>query len=164
VIVAKAIKPARMKDARLRAILLNKQRSVGNKIKKDFEKTTATWDKKPKFEVVMAQRPDGPEVAVWTDNEVYGFVNFGTEEHIIEPVNAKVLAFPETYTAKTIPGVIGSQSGGSSGETVFAAYVLHPGTKARHFDREIARIWEPRFRREMEQGMRDAAKASGHSI
>lgn len=164
IIVAKAIKPKRMKDARLRAILLNKQRAMGNKIKADFEKTVATWSEKPIFEVVMAQKPHGPEVLVYTDDQVYRWVNDGTEEHIIEPVNASVLAFPETYTAKTIPGVIGSQAGGGSGGTVFAAYVLHPGTKARKFDKIIRKKWEPKFKREMEQGMRDAAKASGHSI
>lgn len=167
-IVVKQIKPARLKVDAMRLELLNPMRDIGKEIKDDFELTTASWTHKPAFEVVRAIASVGGtvEVMVATDDEVYTYVDKGTRPHIIRAKNGKRLAFqwagPGSYRAKTAPGVLGSTSGGASGEMVYPMVVHHPGTKARNFDVIIQKKWQPRFKQRMEYAMKKVAKASGH--
>lgn len=109
----------------------------------DFMKTTATWRHQPVWQHKIEWQLSQVRVKVWTNDEIYGYVNYGTRPHRIEPRRAKVLAFPSSSTPKTTPNVIGSGAGGSSGPTVFSAGVNHPGTKARNFDKVIAAKWQP---------------------
>ena len=160
----KQIKPKRFKGSAAINVLTGAARKAGNEIKKDFEKTTATWSTKVQFNVVYRVKGGGPEVFVFTDSEIYGYVNDGTRPHLIFPVRAKALAFASGYTAKTSPGVIGSGAGGPSGSTVVRPYVEHPGTEARKFDQVIGEQWESKFKRRMEDAMRRAARATGHAL
>jgi len=166
----KLIKPSTLKQDKMRLAFLNAMRKQATEIKREFEKTTATWEHEVKFESTVGLRrtPPGPEVLVWTDDEIYGYVNNGTRPHPIFPVRAKVLRFQwggkGSYTPKTTPRVIGSRAGGPSGPEVHRPYVQHPGTEARHFDEEIEKQHRPRFKRAMERAMSDARKASGHAI
>lgn len=160
----KVIKPKALKEKEMRLELLNGLRSVGKKVLKDFEATVKTWDHKPKFELAISLKGKGPQFIAGTDDEIYGYVNFGTRPHRIVPKRAKVLRFRGTYSAKTTPGVIGSKSGGSSGDVVFSKGVNHPGTKARNFDKQIGKKWEKSFRGEMHDAMKRARAKSGHSI
>jgi hypothetical protein len=41
---------------------------------------------------------------------------------------------------------------------------MHPGTKARNFDKLIAAKWQRQFKREMEAVMREVRTASGHAM
>ena len=161
-IVMKTIKPGRFQSAAFRKAIEAAANRAGNDILKDFKATTSTWKHKPGFEKIVSYSPSPVEIMVATDDEIYGYVNNGTRPHPIFPKNAKALAFPGVYSAKTTPGVIGSKPGGSSGPTVFAAYVQHPGTEARHFDKVIQKKWGPLFKRRMERAMKEAAIASGH--
>lgn len=168
--VFKAIKPKRLKDAALRLHLLNEMRKYGNVIKKDFEATTAKWDgEKPRWEILVSLQR-GTTVAVASNGPPKGvqkweWMDKGTRAHDIRPKRpGGMLAFRDTYTSKTMPGVIGSRSGGSSGNLVLAKKVRHPGTKARHIEAAIRKRHQPRFRRAMERAMKEAAKKSGHSI
>jgi hypothetical protein len=164
-VLVKKIKPRRLQDKAMRLVLLNAMRKAGTVIKKDFEKTTKTWSNKPKFEALVSLKPPGPTLLVGTNDEVYRFVDEGTEEHFIFPVNKKALAFPGgPYTAKTKPGVIDSFAGGPSGETKVRAWTWHPGTAPREFDKTIKKAREPWFKRQMEIAMREAARVSGHQI
>lgn len=160
----KAIRPATLKKDAMRLALLNELRSVGRDIRADFEKTTETWEHKPKFEMLISLSQPGPTVLVDTNDAVYGYVSKGTRPHLIFPKRAKALRFPGTYAAKTTPGVIASKPGGSRGAVVYSQGVAHPGTKARKFDEEIAKKWEKPFKRRMEAGMKKARQASGHAI
>lgn len=166
----KLIKPKTLNQKGMRLVFLNAVRKQATVIKKEFEKTTATWEKPIKFESIVGLRrtPPGPELLVFTDNEIYGYVNDGTRPHPIFPVRAKALAFQwggkGSYTPKTTPRVIGSKTGGPSGPMVYRPYVQHPGTKGRHFDKEIEKLMRPRFKRAMEKAMSDARKKSGHAI
>ena len=162
-LVYKIIKPSRLKEDALRLILLNEVRKVGTQIKADFEKTTATWDHKVVFEEQISLS-GGPQVEVYTTDKIYGYVDRGTRPHIIRPVKAKALRFQSGYKAKTMPGVIGSQGGGSFGDTVFSKGVQHPGNAPRNFSKEIEKAWTPKFKRAMEAAMSQAAKASGHAL
>lgn len=161
----KVIKPSRLRDDALRLELLNAMRRMGTKIKGDFEKTTATWKHKPKFEVLVSLKGVGPTVVVDTNDEIYRYVSEGTKPHVIRPrTPGGRLAFQGTYTAKTSPGVIGSTSGGSSGDMVYAREVHHPGTQARDFHKVISKEWQGKFKREMEEAMRKAARDTGHGM
>ena len=164
-LVWKAIKPKKLKDKALRITLINKARKVGNDMRKDFQATTQSWNHKVNFTVDVGTKGQGPAVLVGTDDVIYGYVNDGTKAHIIRPVKAKALSFlGGGYTAKTSPGMIGSGSGGSSGAMVHAKVVHHPGTKARKFDKVIAKKWQSRFKQEMQDAMRVFREESGHAI
>lgn len=158
----KQIKPKRFQGSKAVNILLGATRKAGNDIRKDFEETTKTWTNKPEFQVVYAVRPNGPEVLVGTDNEIYRYVNEGTKPHPIFPVRAKALRFQAGYVAKTVPGQLFSRAGGSFGNVVFRPYVMHPGTEARNFDDIIQKAWKSKFKTRIEQAMREAAEATDH--
>ena len=165
----KLIKPSTLKVDAIRLALLNGIRKQATEIKKEFEKTTATWKTDVEFEEIVGMKGPGPELLVFTDNEIYGYVNNGTEPHPIPIRKPGPLHFQwggkGSYTPKTTPRVIGSKSGGPSGPMVtFARIIEHPGNKARHFDEEIEKKTRPRFKRAMEKAMSDARKKSGHAI
>jgi hypothetical protein len=174
-IVAKAIKPKRLKDDAMRLTLLNRMRRVGTAIRKDFAETTKTWDHEVVFEQLISLTGPGPVVIVDTDDQIYHWVNDGTGEHgphhqsyeiwagaYTGKSDKKSLAFPSMSVPKTTPNVIGSGPGSSGGDTVFRPFVVHPGIEPRNFDKIIQKKWEPKFKSEMEDAMRQAVKASGH--
>jgi hypothetical protein len=104
----------------------------------DLKVTTQTWNHKPGFSTDSSQ--DDRRI-VGTDDDIYGYVSGGTRPHIIT-AHGKALAFQTGYRAKTRPRVIGSEGGGASGPTVYRQQVMHPGTKAREFDKAIAEKWQ----------------------
>lgn len=163
-ILAKPIKPKKFRDDVYRKEILFAAGKIAKEIKKDFEKTVKSWNTKPKFEIIIAVGPNSIDVLVGTDDEVYNYVDLGTKEHIIQPKKpGGTLAFKSQYKPKTIPNVIGSRSGGASGDTVFAKWVIHPGTKARNFSKTITKNWERKFKRRIEQALSRANKKSGHA-
>lgn len=104
-----------------------------------FEKTVQSWETDVAFiRRKTATRPTLKYV-VYTENEVYYYVNAGTPPHPIEPKFAPALRFLSDYAAKTKPGVAFSYPGGARGDVVFAKYVEHPGTEPRKFDEVIAK-------------------------
>ncbi len=180
VTLIKGIKPGRFKDEALRREFRNALRRVGRVIKKDFQGVVRTWKHKPDFKVethVTARIPS-PSVEVYTTDKIFGYVNMGTggakkgtgETYEIwagiytGKSDKKALAFPSAFTPKTTPGSLSSGSGSSSGPTVVRPYVEHPGITPRRFDEAIAKKRGPWFKREMEKAMKQAAKASGHSM
>ena len=173
-IVWKHIRPKRLREAAFREALLEEMQRTGEDIKRDFQKTTATWDHEVEFEVLMSLRgglrgaltKGGTflSVLVVTDDRIYGYVNDGTEEHIIVPKDAKLLRFRPFYIPKTQPGLIRSISGGAFGNEVFSEGVVHPGTEARKFDKTLEKKWEKPFKRRMEKAMKRGAKRCGHGM
>ena len=71
-----------------------------------------------------------------------------------------VLVFPSNYVPRTRPGAGGQYKGPgkSSGPTVFAKKVMHPGIKPRPFPKVIARWARPRFVKQMENAIRRGAR------
>lgn len=113
---------------------------TSNIIRDDFNRTIRTWRRKPKFDKVGPRRLSGRlAVDVFTEDEIYFYVEAGTRAHIIRPRTARRLRFQPRYTAKTRPGVVGSRAGGPRGPFVTARSVVHPGTKARGFSKLIAK-------------------------
>ena len=168
-IVGKVIKPARLKEDALRLKLLNAMRKGGRGIRRDFQKTTEHWKHDVQFDLEISLTLPGPFVLVATDDEIYGYVNNGTEEHLIwagiytGKSDKTTLFFSSQFVPKTRPGVIGSNPGFVGERDTHTPYVEHPGTEARNFDKIIQKTWEPKFKRLMEGAMRDAAHASGHA-
>ena len=107
-LLIKEIKPSKLKVDAIRLELLNEMRKVGTEVKKDFEKTTKTWKHKPKFVQSISLKPPGPELFVYTEDEIYMFVDEGTKPHLIfagiytGKSNKKALAFPSKFGAKTL--------------------------------------------------------------
>ena len=107
-------------------------------VKKDFEKTTATWNHNPRFSIFRSR---SWEREISTDSEIYGYVDEGTSPHEIRPRN-RVLVFKGSYRPKTRIRTIGASSGGSSGAPVFTSKpVQHPGTEAREFSDMLQQEW-----------------------
>ena len=168
-LVYKLYKPQTLKVDAFRLVFLNALRQAGRDIMADFEKTVADWDTKVVFKMQISLS-GGLQVEVYTENEIYGYVDKGTEPHDIWPgfytgkSDKKVLAFSSTFTPKTTPGVIGSGPGSRGKVDTFRPYVQHPGTKARNFSKEIQKKWQTIFKSRMEQALRLARQASGHAI
>lgn len=141
------------------------KRTVNAKVKPRMleypEKVVANWEHKPAFQarlttgqsIILYVYPIGPNAKYWI------WTSRGTKRHTISAKNAPVLAFPSSYAPKTRPrGPSYGGPGKSSGETVFAMEVDHPGTKARHFEEAWARWSKKWFRREIENAMRRGSR------
>lgn len=115
----------------------------------DFEVTTQTWVTQVSFDVTRRVM----ERIVSTDSRIYGYVNDGTEPHIIRPKNSRLLRFLTPYRAKTEVRVIGSGRGGRGNTTVYARMVRHPGFPGREFDDVIAKKWKNELPRIMQRAI-----------
>jgi hypothetical protein len=162
---AKVIKPHTPFKAQVfRDELRAETEKISKEIKADFEKTTKTWEHKPKFDVKTKSTNEQVSIAVSTKDKVYGYVDQGTRPHIIKPRRAKRLAFSSKFKPKTKVRVIGSQAGARGKVDTFAQVVHHPGSDAREFAQEIQAAWQPKLKKRIEQTITRAAKKSGHSI
>ena len=120
-------------------------KEIATGIRYDFLATTRSWSSRPEFETLTEATPDGITVVVGTESKIYSFVDLGTRPHDIWPRNAPALSFmwggPGSYMPKTVPGWVGSQGGGPTGNRVVRKHVHHPGTKPRDFSRLIRWRW-----------------------
>lgn len=144
---AKAIKFTRYADAAKQGM-----RDAADDALKDMQKTTATWRNQPDF--VAKEQRDG--FMVGTENDIWTMLDKGTRAHRIIARKAKRLRFSSGYSAKTRPGFVGSQSGGSSGGPVFAQSVQHPGTTARAWSKLIGAKYKAQLARYIGQRIKEA--------
>jgi hypothetical protein len=136
---------------------------------KEFERTTRTWDHKPKFEATRdLSSSSAVSIYVGTNDRVWNWVDEGTAKNgpylILPRKPGGRLAYQSEFSPKTSPGVLDSVAGGKSGDVVVRPFVIHPGVRARNFSVQIAREMEPKFKRELEDVMRDFATSSGHKV
>ena len=164
VVKMRAIIPAKLKLGPVRLEALNAMRKMGTPIRRDFARTTETWKHKPKFEQSVSLKPPGPTLTVWTENEIYGYVNDGTRGRFIEAKNVPYLVFKGTFIPKTLPGALSSVPGGSFPPWVSKKKIWNPGIKPRKFDETIKKKWQPIFVTRMTAAIKQAVKASGHAI
>lgn len=160
----KVIKPKPLNTKAINSAARKALKAVGEGFKDDFDATTKTWDREVVFETTYKESKSSASVTVATDDEIYRYVNDGTEAHIIRPKNARILRFASGYTAKTSPGTIGSSTGGSFGASVVARVVRHPGTKARKFDEAILEKWQDKLADELGIVVSVFREESGHAI
>lgn len=113
------------------------------RVRTDLKSPTRTWETVVVFHSKTTEEGTKLVGEVTTDSQVYAWVNEGTKPHIIRPKKARALRFQwggyGSYKAKTIPGSLGSRSGGSSGDIVYRMEVKHPGFVGRHFTETIVK-------------------------
>lgn len=128
-------------------------------VQRDLQSTTKTWNHKVKFEVVVDESGGDYAIVAGTDDKIYGYVNDGTEPHIIRAKNGGFLYFRGGYQTKTRPGFIGSYAGGrGSGDWVKQRVVLHPGTKPRRFNELIQKRRQATAVQEISQAVAKIAR------
>jgi hypothetical protein len=159
--LTKPIKPRKLNIDKVRRNLLSALEKEGNIVKREYEKTVATWNDPPKFEVLTAidNPPGAASVLVGptgTQEQVNKFVwtDQGTRPHVISAKNAPALVFQRGYSPKTQPNKIASFPAGRFGEFVRKQSVNHPGTEPRNFTKIIVN----RRRKPFQQAMIQAAK------
>lgn len=159
--------PRPLNTAGIKLALIEGMRDIGIEIRENFEDTTRTWNRKPKFDPPTSVPKVGVDtitVETSTSDEIYGWVSDGTKKHAIPTVpGVKRLRFPSEFIAKTSPGIIGSGVGFSGGDLKFPVMVMHPGIEARKFDKEIAEKNKNNFKRILENSIKIARLASGHA-
>jgi hypothetical protein len=111
---------------------------AAKEVRKDFDETVSSWDTYVPF---ITYSSTGERI-VSTKSLVYRFVNDGTKKHKITVKRAKALAFALGGAPKTRAGIIGSGPGHAGGATAFAKSVMHPGIKARKFNKAIKTKWQ----------------------
>lgn len=112
--------------------------NTAKNIKVDFDVTHQTFEHEVGFEI---ERREGYRL-IFTEDEIYGYVNFGTPPHIIRPLRARALRFQSGFRPKTVVRQIRSNKGAHFGPFVGAMEVHHPGTEAREFDKVIQEKWD----------------------
>lgn len=125
--------------AKLKRAIENALTGEAKAVKVDLDTTTQTWKHRPAFTI---DRDEGRRV-VATDDEVYGFVDEGTDAHLIVAKSpTKPLTFGIGGRPKTAPRVIGSRPGAKGSTIVRAQVVHHPGTSAREFTDTVKEKWD----------------------
>ena len=145
-------------------------KDVRDRIRKDFDSTIRTWKRAVVFEDDLHVRKGDPEAStiVYTEDEIYGYVNNGTRPHQIWAgaytgrSNKTTLAFPWLFVPKTRPGSLISGPGVRGSDKVYKPYVNHPGIEAREFDKQIKDKEEKWVAKRLEQALAWAIRKSGY--
>lgn len=126
-----------------------------------FEMVVANWKTQVTFKARKFFRVDHIAVNVFPDKgkEIWGYVVKGTRPHQIRPKGPWMLRFKTGYKPKTLPKAKFGGPGTSTGPTVFAKMVNHPGSKPRPFPEEIAKDEKPWFSRNANNAWRRAIRS-----
>lgn len=154
---------------RVRARVLQEAAEAVDKVaddtRKKFETAVRSWKNRARFikrpvtsgEGVIRQQviaQGSPKVIA-----IFGYVDQGTEPHLIFPKKAKVLAFNAGYSARTSPVAnANSGTGKASGGKVFSRGVLHPGSEARDFSGYYALEAQDDLTNELKQRLRQLGR------
>jgi hypothetical protein len=146
--LVKGLKPKKLKIDKVRLNILNALRAEGKVVKKEFEKTTATWKgAKPTFEIAIGLTGQDAIVLVGPGGDERGaqkwvWLNDGTKKNYpIVAKNAPNLVFRDGrgFKAKTKVKTFSSGPGANTGAIVTKKAVLHPGIEARDWTGEIVK-------------------------
>lgn len=111
---------------------------AAEEVRGEFEKTVETWQHRPSFTVTASQPL---QRTIQTEDQIYSWVNQGTEGRFIEPATKLALRFTRPFAPKTQANVIGSYGGSRGDRVIYATRVWNPGIFPRSFDETIARAW-----------------------
>lgn len=135
-------------DKAFRQELARINQKTAKAMKRDFERTTRTWDRHVKFQQ-MTEVSAEMAVLVYTTDEIYGYVSGGTRVR-------RALMKPG-YSPKTKPGVLDSFPGG--GQVAYISRKLSlPGIEAREFPRLVEQRRAKPYRRDVERAIKRALK------
>ena len=150
----KAIKPKPFQELPFRLELVRAGSKIVKDIEKDYSKTTSKWRKKPVWIREVKYEKSRLTFFVGTENEIYGYVDYGTRPHIIRPKTRQVLRF------------LGSSYGGrgrpKESDYVFAKFVNHPGFKGYGHSKRLQEKWQPEAEKRIADAFLRAAKQCGH--
>lgn len=128
---------------------------IAEQIKRDFQATTRTWEKQPKFTVKRIRDASGAIIyEAGTDDKIYGYVSMGTEPHTIRAKNAPFLSFRYPFGAKTTPNLLTSKAGFLGDNWARKQEVQHPGTEPRNFHKIIAKRFQDKVVKESNEALR----------
>lgn len=126
-----------------------------------FEKTTQTWQRRPRFTTLKRARGYGVRVDPLFP---FAYVDRGTKPHPIEARNAPLLRFTVPSRAKTRVNVITSYRGSRGNQWVSKRRVQHPGIEARNFSDIILKRVQARAAGRVRKALSDASYGSGTGI
>jgi len=128
----------------LRAIESTLKKKTGPALSKDFKMTVRHWKHKPDFPKKFAKNSREMYIEVYPagrNKDQYSFVHDGTAPRLIVPKPSRGpsarLRFKPGYSPSSSPGKIESGRARRTGSFVTAAYVRHPGIRARNFSNTI---------------------------
>lgn len=138
---------------RLIRVIENSLDMAATAIQTDFQVTTQTWTNRPSFRIYR----HGHDLTrlIYTEDEIYSYVNDGTRPHPITARNAPALAFfAEGFRSKTVPKSIRSRKGArANAKFVRPITVQHPGTEPRDFNTTIADKWQKEFPTQLQRAI-----------
>ena len=149
-IVMEAIRPREFDATKLRGPIFFEMSKYGEEIAAEYRKTTTAWkSKRPVFKAKLNTKKSAEiiEISVYTDDNVYKWVDQGVDAHSIVPNPNVRIAPVETYTAQSMPGTLSINSAG--GTRTFAGTFFNPnklrifwwtGIEARNFTGQIAEV------------------------
>jgi hypothetical protein len=138
-----------------------------------FEKVTKSWVNEQTFKAKKRITQTMMTVDVWPSGpnaKIWGYVTNGNPTPYRIPklgnTKAKTLRFTwggkGSYKARTTPQGGYKGPGKATGNTTYRKFVTHPVVPGRHFEKHIARWYNPQFRRTMKnavaRGLRAAKK------
>jgi hypothetical protein len=131
------------KKINMRRVIENTLTAQARAIKVDLALPQQTWRHKAPATIAKT----GPyERTITVDDPIYVMLNDGTRAHDIKPKRpGGVLRFQGPFRPKTVPNEIRSNKGSVGGVVSWSRGVHHPGTKARNWDRVIAKKWRERL-------------------
>jgi len=162
--------PKKFKGKVFKKAIQQAARNTSNFTIKEYRKTVKTWKKRPIFKKITKSSRGRLEVEIFTENEIYGYVDRGTKPHPIfagiytGKSDKKALSFMKGGTPKTRPGFIGSGAGSPGTTKVLTPYVNHPGSKPRDFTEIIEKATEKKAHKELTKAIKQAAKDCGHGV
>lgn len=151
--LVKGLKPKKLKVKQVRLNILNELRKEGRVVKKELEKTTATWKgDKPAFKIAIGLTGTDAIVLIGPAGNIEGaqkwvWLDEGTKAHIIRAKNAPNLVFKTQFTAKTKVKTFSSGPGSSNPPWRATKQVKHPGIEARQWSSEIVKRRKKKFTR-----------------
>jgi hypothetical protein len=143
--LVKGLKPKKLKIKEVRLNILNALRAEGKVVKAELEKTTTTWKgAKPTFTIAIGLTGQDAIVLIGPAGSAkgaqkWGWLDEGTEAHIIKAKNVPNLIFRTNFTAKTKVKTFSSGAGSISPPWRKAKQVKHPGIDAREWSEEIVK-------------------------
>lgn len=126
----------------MRRVIENTLTAQAKAIKVDLAIPAQTW--RHKVPVTIATTAPY-ERTITVDDEIYAMLNEGTRAHDIKPRPGGILRFQGPFRAKTVPNEIRSNKGSVGNVVTWSRGVHHPGTRARNWDRVIAKKWQDRL-------------------
>jgi len=161
VAVFEPIRPKQLNEKAFRLAALNGMRKVGGKMKRDFQRTTQTWEgEKPTFDSAIGISKEGPLLVVGPSGSTLGALKW---MWLDQGTRIRYATMSRDWKSKTKPGRIGANKG--QGRKLYVnRQQPRSGIEARNWIGILSKKWETKFSEEMQKALNKAAADSGHGI